>query len=229
MLSAENISKSFYSEHVENRVLKDISIAIENGRFVCVVGRSGSGKSTLLNVLSTLLKPEKGTITFAGQDITNLPENKLNRLRHNDFSMIFQFHHLMAYLTAVENVLLPYMNSIKPIAKDTVQRARECLDRVGLNGKYSRLPGQLSGGEQQRVAIARALVKSPQVLFADEPTGNLDKATGDEIIKLLKNLHKDGLTVIMVTHDLSYTPFADRVVEMEDGVINEVTAGDLRM
>ncbi len=229
MLFAENISKSFYSDHIENRVLKDITIKIENGRFVCVVGRSGSGKSTLLNVLSTLLKPEQGTITFAGQDITNLPENKLNQLRHNDFSMIFQFHHLMAYLTAVENVLLPYMNSIKPITKATVQRARGCLDRVGLGGKYNRLPGQLSGGEQQRVAIARALIKSPVILFADEPTGNLDKTTGDEIIQLLKNLHNDGLTVIMVTHDLSYISYADTIVEMEDGVVSEIKAGDLRM
>lgn len=229
MLSAENISKSFYSDNVENRVLKDISVEIEKGRFVCVVGRSGSGKSTLLNVLSTLLKPDRGTIKFGGQDITDLPEHKLNYLRHNDFSMIFQFHHLMAYLTAVENVLLPYMNSLKPVAKDTVRKARECLDRVGLKGKYSRLPGQLSGGEQQRVAIARALVKSPEVLFADEPTGNLDRTTGDEIIKLINNLHEDGLTIIMVTHELSYTAFADRVVKMEDGVINEVTTGDLRM
>jgi putative ABC transport system ATP-binding protein len=180
-------------------------------------------------VLSTLLKPDRGTITFEGQDITNLPENRLNRLRHKDFSMIFQFHHLMAYLTAVENVLLPYMNSLKPVAKDMVQRARECLDRVGLEGKYTRLPGQLSGGEQQRVAIARALVKYPGVLFADEPTGNLDRATGDDIIKLLKSLHEDGLTILMVTHELSYTSYADRVVVMEDGAINEVTSSELRV
>ena len=229
MLSAENISKSFCSDKVENRVLKSISVEIEKGSFVCVVGRSGSGKSTLLNVLSTLLKPDSGTLKFGGKDITDLSEHKLNNLRHNDFSMIFQFHHLMAYLTAVENVLLPFMNLLKPVAKDTVRKAKECLDRVGLEGKYCRLPGQLSGGEQQRVAIARALVKSPEVLFADEPTGNLDRTTGKDIIKLIQNLHKDGLTIIMVTHDLSYTAFADRVVNMEDGVIREVTAGGLRM
>lgn len=219
MLVAEKIRKSYYSEGIENRVLKDVEIMVGRGEFVCVVGRSGSGKSTLLNVLSTLLKPDEGVVTFKGEDITSLPDSALNRLRQRDFSIIFQYHYLMPYLTALENVLLPFMGSLRPIPRAQINRARECLDRVGLAGKYRRLPGQLSGGEQQRVAIARAIVKSPVVLFADEPTGNLDKKTGDSIVELLTGLNNEGLTVIMVTHETSYGAFADKIVEMDDGML----------
>jgi ABC-type lipoprotein export system ATPase subunit len=220
MLAAEHIEKSFFALGVENRVLKDISITIERGQFVCVVGRSGSGKSTFLNVLSTLLKPDRGRVKYAGEDVSTLPEHSLNRLRQKDFSLIFQQYHLLSYLNALENVLLPFMNTVKPITRTQLQKARDCLERVGIGDKERRLPSQLSGGEQQRVSIARALVKSPSVLFADEPTGNLDRKTGDNIIELMKSLNDDGLTILMVTHETSYTAHATMVIEMDDGRIH---------
>ncbi len=221
MITAHNISKSFHTNSAETKVLRNISFTMDRGDFVCVTGRSGSGKSTFLNILSTLLSPDNGFVTFDGVNITGLPEKKRNRLRQNDFAMIFQFHHLMPYLTAAENVLLPYLNSWKPVPKSTLKRVHACLDRVGLKDKYNRLPGQLSGGEQQRVAIARSLVKSPQVLFADEPTGNLDKKTGDAIIQLLSTLNREGLSILMVTHEIAYASASNRVVIMEDGVAKE--------
>jgi putative ABC transport system ATP-binding protein len=221
MITAHSISKSYHTNTAETRVLRNISFTMDRGDFVCVAGRSGSGKSTFLNILSTLLSPDEGYVTFDGVNITGLQEKKRNRLRQNDFAMIFQFHHLMPYLTAAENVLLPYLNSWKPVTKSTLKRVHTCLDRVGLKYKYNRLPGQLSGGEQQRVAIARSLVKSPQVLFADEPTGNLDKKTGDAIIQLLSTLNREGLSILMVTHETAYASVSNRVVIMEDGVAKE--------
>jgi putative ABC transport system ATP-binding protein len=223
MIAARNIMKSYYSDSIENRVLKNISFSMDSGDFICIVGRSGSGKSTLLNVLSTLLKPDKGYVYYGEVDLTNLPEKRKDRVRQEEFGMIFQFHHLMPYLTVLENVLLPYMNHLKPVAKPDIERAKHCLDRVGLGDKYARLPGQLSGGEQQRVAIARALVRSPQVLFADEPTGNLDKKTGDTVVQLLKQLNEEGLSILMVTHEASYRVYANRVIVLEDGVLREAS------
>ena len=145
-------------------------------------------------------------------------DSGLNRLRHADFSVIFQFHHLVPYLTALENTLLPFMRTIKPTSRELVERGRECLERVGLAGKENRLPSNLSGGEQQRVAIARALIKSSRILFADEPTGSLDKSTGEEIMELITDLNREGLTVVMVTHDPEYAKLAHRSVTMEDGI-----------
>ena len=217
MLQAININKIFRSEGQETRVLDNISLDIPQGEFLAIVGRSGSGKTTLLNVLSTLVRPDDGELLYNGADLTGLPDSGLNRLRHADFSVIFQFHHLVPYLSAMENTLLPFMRSLKPTPKHLVDRARDCLDRVGLAGKEKRLPGNLSGGEQQRVAIARALVKSSQVLFADEPTGSLDKKTGEEIMGLISELNREGMTVVMVTHDPQYAALADRSLSMEDG------------
>ena len=218
MLQAININKIFKTEGQETQVLKNISLEIPQGQFLSIVGRSGSGKTTLLNVLSTLVQPDNGELLYNGDNLTTLPDSGLNRLRHADFSIIFQFHHLVPYLTALENTLLPFMRSLKPTPRTLVDKARECLDRVGLSGKENRLPGNLSGGEQQRVAIARALVKSSRILFADEPTGSLDKATGEEIMNLIAELNCEGLTVIMVTHDQDYAKLADKAVNMEDGV-----------
>lgn len=215
MLQAINVSKTFG----DTQVLRDVSVDIEAGEFACVVGRSGSGKSTLLNVLSTLLKPDAGQVVFQGKEVSAMSEGQINGLRHKDFSIIFQLHHLLPYLTALENVMLPYMNTLKPVSEDIRIKAGKCLDRVGLSGKEDRLPGKLSGGEQQRVAIARALVKSPGVMFADEPTGSLDKKNGDGIIELLRDLNTEGVTLVMVTHDLGYAKLAGRVVAMEDGRI----------
>jgi ABC-type lipoprotein export system ATPase subunit len=218
MLQAININKIFKTEGAETQVLKNISLDIPQGEFLSIVGRSGSGKTTLLNVLSTLVRPDDGELLYNGDNLRTLSDSGLNNLRHADFSVIFQFHHLVPYLTALENTLLPFMRSLKPTSGELVKKAQNCLDRVGLSGKENRLPGNLSGGEQQRVAIARALVKSSRILFADEPTGSLDKKTGEEIMHLIDDLNKEGLTVVMVTHDPQYAKWADRSVVMEDGV-----------
>jgi ABC-type lipoprotein export system ATPase subunit len=217
MLCADNLCKRYVADGVDTPVLKGVSLSVGQGDFLSIVGRSGSGKTTLLHVLSTLMAPDSGIVTYRGDEITILPERLLNRLRRTDFAVIFQFHHLLPYLTALENTLLPFMTSLAPVSKEKIQRAEECLNRVGLSGKYNSLPGQLSGGEQQRVAIARALVKSPTILFADEPTGSLDKNTGHSIMDLLEELNRDGLTVVMVTHDPEYAHRAGQVLEMEDG------------
>ncbi|WP_136796589.1 MULTISPECIES: ABC transporter ATP-binding protein [Desulfosediminicola] len=219
MLYAKNVSKSFVSDGNAVPVLKNVSVAIEEGEFVSIVGRSGSGKTTLLNVLSTLVRSDEGELRYRADNLSEVSEAQLNSLRQSDFSVIFQFHHLLPYLTVLENVLLPFMQSMKPVDKKTVAKARECLARVGLLDKAERLPGNLSGGEQQRVAIARALVKDSRVLFADEPTGSLDKTTGEQIMTLLKELNREGLTVVMVTHDPAYAQLAQRTIRIEDGVI----------
>jgi len=215
MLQAIDVSKTFG----DTSILRGVSVDIADGEFACIVGRSGSGKSTLLNVLSTLLKPDQGQVVYQGNVVSAMSEGQINGLRHKDFSIIFQLHHLLPYLTALENVMLPYMNSLKPVSEEIRLKARKCLDRVGLTGKEDRLPGKLSGGEQQRVAIARALVKSPGVMFADEPTGSLDKKNGDGIIDLLRDLNGEGVTLVMVTHDMGYAKLAGRTVVMEDGSI----------
>ncbi len=219
MLSAYNINKNFITDGNVVPVLKNVSVDIGRGEFVSIVGRSGSGKTTLLNVLSTLIRPDSGELRYKDDNLSEIPEKRLNQLRQSDFSVIFQFHHLLPYLTVLENTLLPFMQSLRPVKKTAVQKARACIERVGLADKADRLPGNLSGGEQQRVAIARALVKSSRVLFADEPTGSLDRGTGEQIMALLADLHNDGLSVVMVTHDPAYANLAQRSVHIEDGVI----------
>ena len=219
MIEASGLNKTFRSDGTETRALRDVSIAVRDGEFVSIVGRSGSGKTTLLNVLSTLMSPDSGTIRFDGRETASMSERDRNVLRKKDLAMVFQFHYLLPYLTAVENVLLPFMSAMLPVGRDRTDHAARCLARVGLKGKENRLPGQLSGGEQQRVAIARALVTSAKVLFADEPTGSLDKTTGREIMDLIRGFTDDGLAVVMVTHDREYAGVADRVISMEDGRI----------
>ena len=219
MLEATNITKTFESNGTTVQVLDKVSISLKDGEYVSIMGRSGSGKSTLLNVISTLVRPDSGELNYQGINLASAKEKYLNGLRKSDFSVIFQFHHLLPYLTVVENVLLPFMNSYRPVGKEVRQEAMACLERVGLEDKAKRLPGSLSGGEQQRVAIARALVKSSKILFADEPTGSLDKKTGESIMELLDELHRDGLAIVMVTHELEYAKLADRLIEIDDGRI----------
>ena len=219
MLEAKNITKTFQSEGVETLALREVSLTLQAGEFVSIVGRSGSGKTTFLNVLSTLLAPNSGQILYQGEDVTGFSAQRLNGLRNRDFAVVFQFHYLLPYLTARENVLLPFMNGLGAVGREEIKRAEQCLERVGLGGKGEKLPGHLSGGEQQRVAIARALVKKSTVLFADEPTGNLDKSTGESVMDLLADLKGDGLGIIMVTHDEGYARRADRVVRMADGMV----------
>lgn len=219
MLEARDIIKTFQSEGVATQALRGVSLNVGPGEFVSIVGRSGSGKTTMLNILSTLLAPDSGQILYDGADVTTFSAERLNTLRNRDFAVVFQFHYLLPYLTARENVLLPFMNGLGAVGRAEQDRAEDCLRRVGLGDKGGKLPGHLSGGEQQRVAIARALVKESKVLFADEPTGNLDKTTGESIMDLLAGLKQDGLAIVMVTHDESYASRADRIVPMADGMI----------
>ena len=219
LLEALNVTKAFTQDGLSAQALKGVSLTVQPGEFVSIVGRSGSGKSTFISVLSTLLKPDTGQLLYNGHDLAQASEAEINALRHGDFAVIFQFHYLLPFLTALENTLLPFMRGLKPVSSAQKARALECLERVGLADKAGRLPGQLSGGEQQRVAIARALVKDARILFADEPTGSLDSATGATVMELLGQIHADGLSVVMVTHNEEYAKLADRVVRMEDGLV----------
>ncbi len=219
MLQAINITKSFHTPTESFPVLRNVSLRIRHGEFVAIVGRSGSGKSTLLNVLSTLIRPDSGEVLFKGRDLGTATEAERNAARSSELSMIFQAHHLMPYLTALENVLLPCITGLKPLSKALRQQGMDHLQSVGLANKAHSLPRALSGGEQQRVAIARSLATGAQLLFADEPTGSLDAATGDSVIKLLQTLNKNGLTIVMVTHNAEYAKIAGRTLTMLDGTL----------
>ncbi|MDQ7830423.1 MAG: ABC transporter ATP-binding protein [Desulfovibrionaceae bacterium] len=204
-------------------VLRGVNVAIAQGDFACIMGRSGSGKSTLLYALSTLLRPTSGQVLYQGRDVFGLSERQRNALRGSDLAMIFQMHHLLPALSALENVLTPFLARLRPVGAKAVARGMECLSRVGLADKARRLPGNLSGGEQQRVAIARALACSPKALFADEPTGSLDSGTGDKIMDLLLELNAEGLTVVMVTHQPDYAALANRVITIADGRVAQAS------
>ena len=219
MLEAVDIVKSYSVGGQSTPVLRGVNLHIKEGEFVAVTGRSGSGKSTMLNVLSTLTEPDSGQVLFQGADIRAMREKERDHLRNSAFAMIFQAHHLMPYLSVLENVLLPGANRFRGISTQQRQRAVHCLERVGLGHKKDSLPSALSGGEQQRVAIARGLASDPRMLFADEPTGSLDMATGDSIMQLLRELNGEGLTIVMVTHNPDYAALAGRCVQMQEGSV----------
>ena len=198
-------------------ILTDISLEVPEGQFLAVAGPSGSGKSTLLGLIAGLEEPTAGTVTVAGVDITRLGEDALARFRLNTIGYVFQSYHLIPTLTAEENVAVPLELGGEP---DALGRARALLAEVGLAGRARHYPVQLSGGEQQRVAVARAVARRPRLLLADEPTGNLDSATGTQIIELLVTLHRTlGSTLVLVTHDAALAVHADRVVTLRDGRI----------
>jgi len=225
MLLVKGITKSYAKKRLIIPVLKGVNFSVGKGEFVSIVGQSGSGKSTLLHLLGTLDVPDAGEIYFGGERIDRLPPARRDNLRNHDIGLVFQFYHLLPELTALENVLSPLMirtgfleYSLK--RRQFHEKARLLLEQVGLSHRLKHKPSELSGGEMQRTAIARALVSEPQLLLADEPTGNLDAASAKEVIQLLRQLctlHK--LTVIMVTHDHNIAAVADRTVQMVDGVI----------
>ena len=219
MLEASVVTKRYPG--TEKPAVDSVSLAIRQGEFLSILGRSGSGKSTLLHVLSSLILPDAGRVLFQGTDICAAPESLRNRLRRTEFAVVFQQHHLMPYLSAFENVLLPFMDSFTPVTSAQTDTARHMLERVGLAHKGASPPGKLSGGEQQRVAIARALARGARILFADEPTGSLDSATGAGIMQLLHSLNQDGMTVVMVTHNPEYASQSHRTITMADGRIVE--------
>lgn len=206
--------------------LNELSLAVEEGTFLGVMGPSGSGKSTLLSVLGGLARPTSGTVSVDGIDVYGLSLEKLADFRREYLGFIFQSHNLIPYLNAVENVMLP-LAVTKLSAEDKRQRAQDMLKRVGLPDRMLHLPQQLSGGEQERVAIARALINRPPLLLADEPTGSLDTTTSQQVMSLLKELHEDGQTIIMVTHNRDNLQWFERTVTMRDGRV-EGDVGDSR-
>ena len=222
-LAAVGLEKSFRKSAVEVPVLRGVDLNVQQGEMLCVVGQSGSGKTTLLHLLATLDAPDAGEIYFDARRIDRLPTTARDRLRNRRFGMIFQFYHLLPELTTLENILAPLMIthgvwSYWRQRRELRDRAEELLDMVGLTHRRRHKPRELSGGEMQRTAIARALVAQPELLLADEPTGNLDHATGQEILHLLRGLNdRRGLTIVMVTHDPQIADQADRTVRLVDG------------
>ena len=226
MIKAQNIKKSYKMGKTRLDVLRGVNLTIEKGRFVAVVGASGSGKSTLLHILGALDRPNSGSVFYQKQDLAGLRWGKLNHFRNKEVGFVFQFYHLLDELTVLENVMAPAMASTSSLGwfslrSKTRKKAHQLLDRFGLKERLCHKPYELSGGEQQRVAIARALINEPPLLLADEPTGNLDSRTGHGILEALKELHGEGQTIIMVTHDERIASQASRVIRLIDGKVQE--------
>ena len=218
MIEMKQIVKHYGKGDNVTEALKGVSLKIEKGEFVAITGHSGCGKSTLLNILGGMDRQTKGEYFYDRTDVSRMSEKELAGFRNRHIGFVFQAFHLAGELTALENVALP-LGYAGVGAKERKERAKVLLDRVGLSGKYKAHPAKLSGGEMQRVAIARALSNHPQVLLADEPTGNLDRENGEMIMKILRELNEEGMTIIMVTHDLELAAMADRCIRMADGDI----------
>ena len=220
MIKAEKLIKSFRNGDTELVVLKGIDFEVKKGEFVSVIGRSGSGKSTLLYQLGLLDEPNSGKIWIDGIDTSTLSAKEKPARRLNDLGYVFQDYALVPELTAFENVLVPFL--MQGLNKSRAKKqATEALLRVGLGDKLTNLPSQLSGGEQQRVSIARAIGHNPKILFADEPTANLDNETSLSVIKVFQALHREGQTIVMITHEAEYANLTDRIVTLFDGEITK--------
>lgn len=220
MIELRSVTKTYGTADAASTVLKDIDLKIEEGEFVAIMGPSGSGKSTLLNILGTLDVPTSGTYNFFDTDIGALSKDQRSLFRRYVLGFIFQGFNLLKKTSALENVEMPLIYlGIK--AKERKQRAQDALVSVGLEERMNYEPSELSGGQQQRVAIARAIVSKPQVLIADEPTGNLDTKRGQEIMEILKGFNQEGITIIMVTHEENIAAYASRVIHVLDGIIEK--------
>ena len=223
ILRTSGLRKSFRMGESVIEVLKNVDLSVRGGEFVAIEGRSGSGKSTLLHLAGALDEPDGGSIFYNGRDIAAMGGNERSQLRNTQFGFVFQFYHLLPELNVLENTLLAAMVehswfSFRANSKKLKARAAEVLEQLGMSHRLKHRPNQLSGGERQRVAIARALMNRPRVLFADEPTGNLDAQTGRQIMDVLESLHRDGRqTIVMVTHDRTLARQADRVLVLKDG------------
>lgn len=225
LLNAAGVRKSYQMGHTQLRVLKGVSLSVKQGEFLAIMGASGSGKSTLLHILGALDTPDRGKITFNGQDIFAGSNAERDRLRNETFGFVFQFYHLLPDLNVLENTVLPGMvaSSVPGWFRNGGhhrKHAAEILDKFGLGDRLKHRANELSGGERQRVAIARALANQPEVLLADEPTGNLDAATGREIMAVLRQLNQEGQTIVMVTHDPQIAETAHRIVYLIDGRVS---------
>ncbi len=218
LIEAKNIWKVYGEGEAKTVVLKGVNLKIEEGEFVAIMGPSGCGKSTFLNILGLLDVPTKGTVYIKGKKTSSMSENERAVFRRKISGFIFQQFHLINTLTALENVELPMMLD----EKDNIyrkKRAKNLIKLMGLSHRMNHYPNQLSGGQQQRIAIARALANNPKVLFADEPTGNLDSKSGTQVMEILQELNEKGITIVMVTHAKEYSKYATKVVNMKDGEI----------
>ncbi len=216
MIQLENVSKTYMTDKVETIALRDINLQIGKGEFVSIMGPSGCGKSTLLNLLGLLDRPGQGKVKIAGQELHQWGDKDLAQMRNKTFGFIFQSFHLINDLRVIDNVELPLLYR-KSSAKERRELAEQALASVGLSARMEHYPNQLSGGQQQRVAIARAMVGRPDILLADEPTGNLDSHMGSEVMEILMKLNREGTTVVMVTHDERHAKQSGRIVRVFDG------------
>jgi putative ABC transport system ATP-binding protein len=219
VLQVHNVTKTYHiSDDVEVHALRGVSLSIHKGEMIAIIGQSGSGKSTLMHAIGLLDNPTSGEVMVGDIEVTDMTQNELARIRNKEIGFVFQSFNLLARTTALDNVALPLVYA-GVSASERNKRATEALERVGLGERLDHAPNQLSGGQQQRVAIARALVTEPAIVLGDEPTGNLDKRSGYEIMTFFQELNEAGITVVLVTHDLRVAQHAERIVEISDGLI----------
>jgi putative ABC transport system ATP-binding protein len=220
LIDLQNVTKTYKLGGETLNALDDISFRVEPGEFVAITGPSGSGKSTLANIIGGLDRPTAGSVVVEGSDLSHVSDRQLSEYRNQHIGFVFQSFSLQGTQTALENVMLPLI-FLKMKNKERKARAAECLEAVGLGDRLKHRPSQLSGGQRQRVAIARALAVKPSIIIADEPTGNLDSARGDEIMKLLHDLNKQGITLLIITHDANISRQAGRIIQIRDGKLTE--------
>lgn len=220
MITIKNLIKTYTNGEIETKVLRDINLTINRGEFVAIMGKSGAGKSTLLYQMSLLDVPTGGDVVVDETDISGLSDPERTDFRLSKLGYIFQDYALVPELSAEENICIPLlMEGVDETAART--RARKIIDDIGMEGKYNNLPNQLSGGQQQRISIARGMVQNPEILFADEPTANLDSSSSHQVIDLLRDFHQKGQTIVMVTHEKEYTKYCDRIIYIEDGQVSD--------
>ena len=217
LIEVKNLKREYTNDEVVTKVLEGVSFTIEKGEFVSIMGPSGSGKSTLMHILGFLDKLSSGVYNFEGEDVSTLEDDELAEMRSKKIGFIFQAFNLLNRASALENVMLPLLYNKEISKKERDARARKLLEDVGLGHRLNYSPNQLSGGEKQRVAIARALVNNPEVIFADEPTGNLDSKSGLAVMKILQDLNEEGHTIILVTHEKYTAEHAKRIIKLKDG------------
>ena len=224
MIEMQHLDKSYWADKTEVPVLKDVCLTVEEGEYVSIMGPSGSGKSTLMNIIGCLDVPSGGTYLLDGESVSEKSDKELSKLRNSTIGFVFQNFNLLPRETALENVALPLLYGGVG-RRERTQRAKEELEKVGLGDRLTFFPTQLSGGQKQRVAIARAMVGRPKLLLADEPTGALDTASGKQIMELFRELNRQGVTIVMITHEAEIAAYADRILYIRDGELREGGGG----
>lgn len=230
ILTAKNIWKRFINGNEPNTVIKGVSIEIEEGEFVAIMGTSGSGKSTLLHILSSIDKADEGEISFDGMDISNMSDDRLSDMRRTRFGFVFQQPTFLKNLNILENIVLPSLYHRGTNKKEKMEKAKELMKKTGISGLEDRKITDVSGGQLQRAGICRAILHSPDLLFADEPTGALDSKSGEEVIRLFREINRSGIAILLVTHDKKVAAQSDRILFMKDGsIVEELRLNDLTL